>query len=324
MRVATVAVAASEGHILLHNIVNPEGRKVLAKGTRLALKDIETLHHIGYDNVNVAVLEESDVHEDTAATTLATVIMEASGAERMTRAVGGRVNFHSDDAVVLYLSQQVLVAFNMLPGITVATRPPHSVMGRNHATTEIATLKIIPYAIPQAVVDEAVVLAERLFTVGRIRPQRVALLITADEGSQSRIRQQFEAPTRTRLAHYQSTMGNIMCVPPDECAIARATADLLTTHDALFIGGQTSVMDAEDTTLRALRGAGVEVAFHGTPVEPGNLMALGYYGSQWVVCAPGCAKSLERNVVDLVLPRLLAGEQIDRRAIAELGIGGLL
>ncbi|MGH9368669.1 MAG: hypothetical protein ACRD3M_13455, partial [Thermoanaerobaculia bacterium] len=40
--------------------------------------------------------------------------------------------------------------------------------------------------------------------------------------------------------------------------------------------------------------------------------------------APGCARSRKVNVVDWVLPRLLAGERLTRRDLAAMGAGGLL
>jgi UDP:flavonoid glycosyltransferase YjiC (YdhE family) len=43
-----------------------------------------------------------------------------------------------------------------------------------------------------------------------------------------------------------------------------------------------------------------------------------------VVGAPGCARSKSYNVVDMVLPRLAAGERLTRRDLTELGHGGLL
>ena len=62
----------------------------------------------------------------------------------------------------------------------------------------------------------------------------------------------------------------------------------------------------------------------GAPVEPGNLLALAYLPGAAVLCAPGCAKGLKRNVVDLVLPRLLLGDRLARQDVAALGLGGFL
>ena len=65
------------------------------------------------------------------------------------------------------------------------------------------------------------------------------------------------------------------------------------------------------------------VAF-GAPVDPGNLLMLGYLGAVPVIGAPGCSRSPKRNVIDMVLPRLLAGDRLGRADLAALGHGGLL
>jgi molybdenum cofactor cytidylyltransferase len=43
-----------------------------------------------------------------------------------------------------------------------------------------------------------------------------------------------------------------------------------------------------------------------------------------VLGAPGCVKSPKTNVIDWLLPRLLAGERLTRADLVALGHGGLL
>jgi molybdenum cofactor cytidylyltransferase len=324
MRVQQVPISESEGLILFHNIADGEGRKMVAKGTRLTAKEIGVLRDGGYETVWVAVPEDGDVHEDVAATRIAAALAKGIAEMRMTRAVGGRINFHGDAPVMLEVNTERLTAFNSLPGVTLATRPQHTPLGKSIGRTDIATLKIIPYAISKTILAEAIALAEGILRLIPLLPQKVALLITTSAGSAARLMAQFEAPTRTRLERLGSVVSEVRTVVQEEEAIATMVRDLLATHNALFIGGQTSIMDITDPTLRGLTLAGVDMTLHGVPVEPGNMLALGYAGKQWVLCAPGCAKSLETNVVDLVLPRLLAGERLDRSATATLGLGGLL
>ncbi|MDQ4077073.1 MAG: molybdopterin-binding protein, partial [Chloroflexota bacterium] len=293
----------------------------MKKGTRLTKQDILTLQSIGHTKVDVAILSDDDVHEDEAAEIIAAALLDGSALLRATRGVGGRVNVHVEEDGVLYVDAPRLVALNQLTGITLATRHPYTPLGPSFDSTQAATLKIIPYAIPRAIVDEAVQLTQGVMWVIPLAPRRVALLITAHEGSQPRIRQQFETPTQERLSRLGSMLATVDCVPEDEMAIAEAAQRLLTTHDALIIGGQTSVMDIEDITPRALAQIGAEVTLHGAPVEPGNLLALAYHDNHWIMCAPGCAKSPSLNIVDLLLPRLIAGEKVGRREIAELGLG---
>jgi molybdenum cofactor cytidylyltransferase len=60
------------------------------------------------------------------------------------------------------------------------------------------------------------------------------------------------------------------------------------------------------------------------PVEPGNLLLLAYKDEIPIVSAPGCFRSAKSNVVDLILPALLARYRVNGWEIACLGHGGLL
>jgi molybdenum cofactor cytidylyltransferase len=60
------------------------------------------------------------------------------------------------------------------------------------------------------------------------------------------------------------------------------------------------------------------------PVEPGHLLLLGYKDDIPVVSAPGCFRSLNQNVVDLLLPPMMSRYRISRWEVACMGHGGLL
>ncbi|MDQ7030754.1 MAG: molybdopterin-binding protein [Ardenticatenia bacterium] len=323
MRIQTVPLNEAEGHLLVHNIVNREGRKVVSKGTRLRSSHVAALRDVGVTVVDVAVLDPEDVHEDEAATRLAEAMATAHMAT--TRGVGGRVNLHTTVLGVLHVEAERLWALNQLPGITLATRPPYTVVRPEKGASQVATLKIIPYAVPERVLAEALALAPGLLDVRPLPARRVALLITGDPAAHGRLRQQFEPPMRARVERLGSQLLAVEAVPFAETAVAEAARRLLALNDMLIVVGQTSVMDEHDLIPRALRAAGATFALHGAPVEPGNLLALAYLpDGRPVLCAPGCARSPSHNVVDMVLPRLLTGERLGRREIAALGLGGLL
>ncbi|MBX0329967.1 molybdopterin-binding protein, partial [Oscillochloris sp. ZM17-4] len=114
-------------------------------------------------------------------------------------------------------------------------------------------------------------------------------------------------------------------VPPDEAAVAEALAELRAAGaELIIIAGETSVVDSDDVTPRAIRLAGGHIEHYGAPVEPGNLLLMAYLGGLPVLGAPGCVRSRNANIVDLLLPRLMAGQPIRRRDIVALGHGGLL
>jgi molybdopterin biosynthesis enzyme len=117
-------------------------------------------------------------------------------------------------------------------------------------------------------------------------------------------------------------------VPPDEPAIAAAIAELRPNAGLIIVAGETSIMDRDDVTPQGIRLAGGRIEHYGAPVEPGNLLLLAYLGTAGqtlpVLGAPGCVRSRDVNIVDLLLPRLLAGEYIAKHDIVALGHGGLL
>jgi molybdenum cofactor cytidylyltransferase len=83
-------------------------------------------------------------------------------------------------------------------------------------------------------------------------------------------------------------------------------------------------MGRHDLAPRAIELAGGTIEVLGAPVDPGNLLMLAYLGDVPILGAPGCARSRKANVIDRVLPRLMAGEHLTRADIAALGHGGLL
>lgn len=331
MQLETRSVSDAEGTILMHNIADASGKRVLKKGILLTEEHVAQLAQIGRATVDVAILEAGDVHEDEAALTLA----GAMQTEHLscTRAMGGRVNLRTGVDGLLEVDAGRLLAVNTLPGFAIATRRQHTVVGPNQDTNNVATLKIVPYAVARGDLDRALELATGRPGIIEVRPfqqgRRVAMLFVAEPSAQDRTRDEYLPPTQARLERLGGEIVAAEAVIQDELAIAQAAARLAAMADLLIVAGQTSIIHDEDTTLRALRRAGAEMTLSGAPVEPGNLLALAYFpdtpaGGTPAMCAPGCAKGLKRNVVDLVLPRLLLGDRLKRRDVAALGLGGFL
>lgn len=330
MRLEERAIGEAAGTILMHNVADEAGTRVLKKGIRLTNEHLAELAAMGRTRVAVAVLEEGDVHEDEAAQALAGALK--TGEMHLSRPTGGRINLRAVVDGLLEVDAERLLALNTIPGIALATRRQRTVVGPDQDTDNLATLKIVPYALARADMDRALALASArpgILEVRPFRPQRAALLLVGDEMVRPRVRKDYEGPVRARLERLGTELDLVEGVDQEEGIIAAAVARLAAGIALLVIAGQTSVMDEEDTTLRGLRRAGAEVTAVGTPVEPGNLMALAYLprpGGQGlpVMCAPGCARGMKRNVVDLILPRLVLGDRLERADVAALGLGGFL
>lgn len=312
--------------ILVHNITYANGRKAISKGTRLTTDHCNLLQELGHQQVLVALLGAGDISENEAAGQIAMVLQSENLSFR--RGAGGRMNFEADCDGILVIDEKQLLALNHLPGVTLATRPQYEIVGPNQPEQRVASLKIIPYAIPQTVLKQAIALTTNSPGIITLRPipanKQVALLLIGEASTHSKLKSSFETPIRTRLERLGGVLNQVEAILLTPKAIQQATLDLTKRCDLLIIAGQTSIMDKSDMIPTALVMAGAEFILHGVPVEPGNLMGLAYLGQKPILCAPGCARSPNYNVVDLILPRLLLGDHLTQADIAIWGLGGLL
>jgi molybdopterin biosynthesis enzyme len=76
-------------------------------------------------------------------------------------------------------------------------------------------------------------------------------------------------------------------------------------------------------TRQGIRQVGGEVALYGAPVLPGAMFMVSYVGGVPILGVPACGMYYSITVLDLVLPRVLAGETLTRKDIARLGHGGM-
>jgi molybdenum cofactor cytidylyltransferase len=107
--------------------------------------------------------------------------------------------------------------------------------------------------------------------------------------------------------------------------VARALEHLLRHQPTVvLIASTTAPAGPSDAVGKAIERIGCKLERFLAPVEPGNLLLLAYAGEIPVVAAPGCFRSPKPNVVDLLLPPLLARYRVSAAEVARLGHGGLL
>ncbi len=323
MKVEKVPLSKAVGHILLHNQAGPNGRKVLKKGHRLTEEDLPTLQALGREQVYVAILADDDIHENEAARRLGQVV--AGQQIKTSTATTGRVNLIAASSGLFKVNSEMLLTFNDRNGITLATIANNTPVQPKQI---VGTIKIIPYGVPQTDLEAAEASAHREGPLAAIKPfvvRRTILITTGSEIAREKVVSSFTPALRNRLTSYNTELIEGPYVPEDENEIREALQGALDRGaEMIIIAGETSIMDSDDITPRAIKAIGGEIVHYGVPVEPGNLLLLAYHHQTPIVGAPGCAKSKSYNVVDMVLPRLVAGERLTRRDLIELGHGGLL
>ncbi|MEM8840509.1 MAG: molybdopterin-binding/glycosyltransferase family 2 protein [Pseudomonadota bacterium] len=324
MKFGPVAVARAEGAILAHSL--KLDARVLKKGRLLAAADLADLAQHGIEEVTVAVLDDDDVPEDTAAARIAAPMAEMPGITA-SAPFTGRVNLFADAAGLVEIDTELVGRLNALSeAITVATLAP---LSRVHPRQMLATVKIIPYAAPEAAIAEAEALLAGASSSDRatirLHPfvmRTASLILTRTPGMTDKLIDKGARAVRDRLSAVGLSLAAEVVVPHSSSAIAEAVLAARGELVLILTGSATS--DRQDAGPAGVIEAGGKLNRFGMPVDPGNLLFLGELGARSIVGLPGCARSPKLNGADWVLERLVSGLQVDSDAIAAMGVGGLL
>jgi molybdenum cofactor cytidylyltransferase len=318
MKFGPVPVVEAEGAIAAHSIRHASG--VVRKGSMLTAEHIERFRAEGLADVVVARLEPGDVHEDAAARRVAEVLKGEN--IRLDEAGTGRCNLYAERAGLFVVDRASVDTLNRLdPGLTLATLPAFTPV---EVGRMVATVKVIPFAVPERVVAEA----ERLEPPTQVltwKPLKVGLAATMLPGLKPSVMEKTRRVLDERLKAAGASVIREERVPHEEGALARALTALKDAGAELIVAfGASAITDENDVIPEGVRKAGGRVLHFGMPVDPGNLLLLGEINGKPVLGAPGCARSPAENGFDWVLDRLLAGLKVGPDDITGMGVGGLL
>src|SRR5207247_3440050 len=110
----------------------------------------------------------------------------------------------------------------------------------------------------------------------------------------------------------------------DAAGVAAELRALAGEGAELLIVAGASALDPLAPVFSALAMLGARMERHGVPAHPGSLLWLARWEGRTVLGMPTCGMFSQATTFDLVLPRLLTGEEIANHDIAALGHGGLL
>src|SRR5213078_3470370 len=191
-----------------------------------------------------------------------------------------------------------------------------------------ATVKIIPFAVPESAVSEAAGFAAAgapLLRVAAFQPKQAALIQTRLPGLKESTLDKTRQVTEQRLSALASTLIAEERCGHDATELApRIVAAIAGGADLVLVHGASAIVDRRDVIPEAIVKAGGRIDHFGMPVDPGNLLLLGHVGDIAVLGLPGCARSPKVNGFDWVLERLVAGLPVGSVEIMRMGSGGLL
>ena len=322
MRAQTVDVKSSTGRILCCTVFRPGGKKLLAKGHIISDEDVRVLESEGMERIWVTELEDGEVGEDDAVCNVASEM--GCGSFEIRLAAGGRANLVATEKCCLLVDDELLKQINCTASVVIATSLNFSFAAPGQ---RIATVKSAPFAVSKAQLEAVTgILKERgpILQARPIRTPSIGVLYT-DPVHGDRARQLFDNIMRQRLERFGVSTSHVLSCVEEEESVTRSLLHLLKARPSIVMVASTMApAGPEDVVGRAMARVGGQIERFLAPVEPGNLLMLAYKDDVPIISAPGCFRSIKANVVDLVLPPLLARYRVSGWEVACLGHGGLL
>ena len=292
--------------------------KRLPKGHVVTGADVDAMREAGLREVVVARFAPDDVEENEAAAAIAAAL--ATPTVRAADAATGRCNLYAERDGLFVADREQVDALNAVdPGITLATLADATPV---RAGRMVATVKIIPFAVPQRRLQAALARAAGAADVLAYRSMRVAMISTTLPTLKDSVISRTEGVTRERLKGIGAGLVAHERVPHAVEPLAKAVSD--TDADLTLVFGASAVADVDDVVPAAIRAAGGSVERVGMPVDPGNLLCFGRVAGREIIGAPGCARSPVPNGFDWALQRLAVGLPLTGEWVRSLGVGGLL
>lgn len=322
MRAQTIQIQASAGRVLSSPIFRPGGKKLMAKGHILREEDVRVLQSEGMSQIWVTELEEGEISEDEAVCAVAGEM--ACGAYEIQLAPGGRANLIATENCCVLVDDGLLREVNCTAGVVIATTINFTFA---LAGQRIATVKSAPFAVSRTDFEGLIGILREKGPILQARPTRGATLavLYCDPGNGDRARGLFEVVLRQKLERFGIRSHSGLAVLENEEHVSRGLQHLLRQRPSVvLVASTTAPAGPGDVVGRAMAKIGCHIERFLAPVEPGNLLLMGYKDETPILSAPGCFRSLKPNVIDLILPPLMAQYKVSTWEVSCLGHGGLL
>jgi hypothetical protein len=325
--IQVVKIEEAVGYPLAHDIteIRPGEYKgpAFRKGQILREADLEHLRRLGKNHLYIIKTEPDEMHEDEAAVEMAQALC-GEGVGWSDEPREGKIALRAMQNGLFKVDVAALLQFNLLGEVMCATVHSNTIVQKDDL---VAGTRAIPLVIQREKIAAAVAAAKAASGgVLRVVPMlkaNVGLMITGNEVYYGRIQDKFESIIRKKVAAFGGQVQEVVFLPDDDQMIAEAALRLLTQNINLLITTGGMSVDADDRTRFALLAAGAQDMVYGSAVLPGAMFMVAYLKNIPVLGIPACGMYASRTILDLMIPRVLAGEKIGRREIAMLGHGGL-
>ncbi len=322
----TMKLKDAVGSELAHDIteIRPGEFKgpAFRRGHRVCEADLCHLQRLGKNQLYVIDLADDEIHENEAAVIMAAALA-GEGVVWSDKPREGKIDLLAEKDGLLVLDRAALAAFNMVDDVMCATLHNHTLVKKGDL---VAGTRAIPLVMKRAPIERAASIARQngsVLTVRPLRSARVGLVVTGNEVYRGLVQDRF-APILTEKVTALGSEVVALDFAPDDAEVIRGVigSHLDQGCDLLLLSGGMSV-DPDDVTRHGIRLAGATEIHYGAAALPGSMFLVAYLGEVPLLGVPACGLYHRTTVLDLILPRILAGERVGKAELAFLGHGGL-
>ena len=326
----------AEGAVLCHDITQiikgVTKDAVFRKGHIVAKEDLPVLLSVGKDQLYVWEKEEGMLHENEAAEILCS-LCKGNHMER-SEVKEGKIELTADCDGLLKVDNRGLKAVNGFGQMMIATRHGNFAVKKGD---KLAGTRIIPLVIEEEKMErakESALAATGGCPILDVMPfvhKKVGIITTGNEVFYGRIKDTFTPVIEKKMAQFDTEIIDHVTWNDDDKKVTASILDMVKKGaDVVVCTGGMSV-DPDDKTPLAIKNTGARVVSYGAPVLPGAMFLLAYLeveeeGKSRTVAVmgrPGCVMYAKRTIFDLVLPRVMADDEVTEENLASLGQGGL-
>ena len=318
------------GHVLCHDITQIIPGKIkgpiFKKGHVVTEEDIPVLLSVGKENLYIWENHAGMLHEDEAAVILRDICTGGSDDFYCSAPGEGKISISAARDGLLKIRRDALDAVNSLGRMMIATVGGDFPVRRGEC---IAGTRIIPLVIEEDAMNEARRIAgsDPVISILPFKISNAGIVTTGSEVASGRISDAFGPILKEKLSEYDVDVIRQIIVTDDPGQITDSIHKLAAEGAQMILVSGGMSVDPDDRTPKAIKDSGARIVSYGAPVLPGAMFLLAYleYEGRTIPVAglPGCVMYAKRTIFDLVLPRLLAREELTASDLARYGEGGM-
>jgi hypothetical protein len=291
------------------------------KGHIVTQEDIPELLKIGKKHLYILELKDGQIHEDDAAVRIATAITGEN--VHFTKPREGKSRMVADCKGLLKINVDTLREINKIGEIIVSTLKTNSLC---HKGQTLAATRIIPLVTQSAKIERLEALVREhspVIRVAAFRKMRFGAVVTGSEVYEGLVEDEFDDYVGKKAIGYGCEFVKKILTPDDPEAICQAILDLKAADCELILSTGGLSVDPDDVTKEGVRRSGANVISYGSPVLPGAMTLYAELDGTVILGLPACVFFHLTTFFDIILPKILIGENITTDTIAEMGHGGL-